>query len=549
MRVYSRPRRSWPRGLGQVAPSPGADPAALLKAILPESKVPQNLEELSLSRGKFAFYSPVALSEIAIMGSTIARPGVPFMEVVAKFVYGPRAGKALILPAEEFIGKWSVVSDNRAPYVYSLGGFQKMPTESPIAPESFNQTLDIIEKYTLDARSLYDLGDYTAATVSIRNARRNLDVAWFKLKVLSDLGYFTPSVAASLAEYISGLTKPLDEIEANIIRRSSFVGRLFDDLIGFAKSMTTKVAMALDSDLKALREYLLRVYKIRALLKKALPTLMFRLPPEPEIAAGLTILLDKYLYYSAMIAEIEAGLKKSNIDIKTFLGVDPATLSGMGFAPTISIAIWNSLRTIILKYVLPILGSFLGRVWSVTRGVLRSHLTALYVVFGVVPELHHRATIEEQRAQFERSLEEQKKSEERARQANAEEMKKQMEMQAQLHRDDAVRQLVVSLLLDSINKRQELAETRKQVEETLKALGEVESSDLKKIAQGLYPAIDSAFKEAEKLAETLKKGRAPDQGRASDRGASESKDVPWNTIALVAVLVGIPLVIHFFKRK
>jgi hypothetical protein len=353
-------------------------------------------------------------------------------------------------------------------------------------------------------------------------------------------------VAASLAEYISGLTKPLDEIEANIIRRSSFVGRLFDDLIGFAKSMTTKVGMAIDSDLKALREYLLRVYKIRALLKKALPTLMFRLPPEPEIAAGLTILLDKYLYYSAMIAEIEAGLKKSNIDIKTFLGVDPATLSGMGFAPTISIAIWNSLRTIILKYVLPILGSVLGRVWS----FLRSHLVALYVVFGVVPELHKRATIEEQRAQFERELEERRKSEERARQANAEEMKKQMEMQAQLHRDDAFRQLVMNLLLDSINKRQELAETRKQVEETLKALGEVESSDLKKIAQGLYPAIDSAFKEAEKLAETLKKGRASDQGRPSDRGASESKDVSWNTIApLVVVLVGIPLAIYFLKRK
>jgi hypothetical protein len=526
MRVYSRPRRSWPRGLGQVAPSPGADPAALLKAILPESKVPQNLGELSLSRGKFAFYSPVALSEIAIMGSTVARPGVPFMEVVAKFVYGPRAGKALILPAEEFIGKWSVVSDNRAPYVYSLGGFQKMPTESPIAPESFNQTLDIIEKYTLDARSLYDLGDYTAATVSIQNARRNLDVAWFKLKVLSDLGYFTPSVAASLAEYISGLTKPLDEIEANIIRRSSFVGRLFDNLIGFAKSMKTKLEMAINSDLKALREYLLRVYKIRALLKKALPTLMFRLPPEPEIAAGLTILLDKYLAYSAMIAEIEAGLKKSNIDIKTFLGVDPATLSGMGSLP------WGAIGRGLVRLI-----------------AFASHILTMIWSFVWTPGKHHKQTMKLQRKQFERELEEQRALEEKRHQQNLELMKKQMEMQAEIQRNSEVRAILVNYLLDTVKKRQDLAETRKQVEETIKALGEVESSDLKKIIQGLYPAIDSAFKEAEKFAEGLKKGRAPDQGRASDRGASESKDVPWNTIALVAVLVGIPLVIHFLKRK
>jgi transketolase len=252
---------------------------------------------------------------------------------------------------------------------------------------------------------------------------------------------------------------------------------------------------------------------------------MFRLPPEPEIAAGLTILLDKYLAYSAMIAEIEAGLKKSNIDIKTFLGVDPATLSGMGFAPWIRPAV--------------------GRIIE-----LLAHIGTMIWSFVITPEKHHKQTMKLQRKQFERELEERKKSEEKQHQDSLELMKKQMEMQAQLHKDDAFRQFVMNLLLDSINKRQDLAETRKQVEETIKALGEVESSDLKKIIQGLYPAIDSAFKEAEKLAETLKKGRASDQGRPSDRGASESKDVSWNTIApLVVVLVGIPLAIYFLKRK
>jgi hypothetical protein len=290
--------------------------------------------------------------------------------------------------------------------------------------------------------------------------------------------------------------------------------------------MKTKLEMAINSDLKALREYLLRVYKIRALLKKALPTLMFRLPPEPEIAAGLTILLDKYLYYSAMIAEIEAGLKKSNIDIKTFLGVDPATLSGMGSLP------WGAI------------GRGLARLIA-----FGTHIWAMILSFVWTPEKHHEQTMKLQREQFERELEEQRALEEKRHQQSLELMKKQMEMQAEIQRNSEVRAILVNYLLDTVKKRQDLAETRKQVEETIKALGEVESSDLKKIIQGLYPAIDSAFKEAEKFAEGLKKGRAPDQGRASDRGASESKDVPWNTIALVAVLVGIPLVIHFLKRK
>lgn len=512
MRIYSSKPRSSLRGLGQAVLIPGTDPAAILQAISPESKVPQNLEELALSRGKFAFKTPFSLSEIAILGSTGSRPDSPTMLTNAQFVFGPRAGQALILPTEEFLGKWSVVSDSRAPYVYTLGGVQKTPDAFPITPASLDETFQIINSYVLDAQRLYNLGNYTGATVAIKNGRWNTDMAWFKLKAIRDFGFTSNEVTSDLAFYLRGLVDPLAKIEADIIRRSAFINRLVEDFVAFTDSVKAKLASTINSDVSKMRDVLLKLYRARAALKKNLPSLIFRLPPDPVIAGGLAAMVSNYVLFNSTIAQLEAGLKKENIDIKALLGVDPITLEGAPVILGVSLAAWKIVGAVISGLILAI-------------------------GFIAVPYVLHKQQMEEQRRQFDAQLTLQQRLLDQQLQAQAEQMREQMTIQEKQQRTAEARSIAMQLLLEKLQKREEMAAARKQVEETLKAIGDFESDEeLKKIVEGAMPAAEEAFKKAEKQGDVIKV-------------AATGKETPWAIIALVAALVGIPSAIYLLKRK
>lgn len=527
-RYFRYPSRAHYFGyLGQPVPEPGtANPQKILATIVPGSRPITSHDDLKSARRRIIFSSPLSLSEIAILGSTGRRPNKGYDETIVMFTYGPRAGRAEIIPSSELLGKrWYIVDPSKEVEAYPLGIVQKLPTEVPIDFESFLESIEIIQGYLDSARRHYKIEDYSPALVSIQQGRWNLEMASFKLNAIRDFGIIDKDGISAYTELIKNMSDGLTKVESAIMARSTLVGRVVQWVIDLFQSAQDKIAGIISKDYSKRISFLYKVYKLRD-VTEALLREMAHLPQTgPVVNMAKMISLDlKFL--NSQIDIIERTAQEHGIRIDELF---KSRLNGFGqvqvrTALPVAVSVWPIITKIaaLLRIAVPMLRTLIRYIAPKIEKLATAAL--FWYVFAKVPSKEGEKAI---KAQY----------------------------------DAQTRELFVQFFMNELNKMEDQyrglpeADRRKEAvrraKEYMKMMPGFSKEDFKALEESIIPLYEEASK---RVAEARKlPGEAPSAPQEKkEEPLAPPEEVheihPAIIVALLAGMIGIPLVIWLKKK-